>query len=98
MMEESDESGDVFQCQVGNLPPNTDAAIRFAYVIELDIQADKSVKFVIPAILGQRYGGATKPLPSTAADGRPFCTNISMMYKKSDENCIDRHFFHNKKK
>ena len=56
LLEESDASGDVFECHVGNLPPHTDAEICFSYVVELAVEAkDGAVKFVYPAVLGGRY-------------------------------------------
>ena len=31
LLEESDETADVFQCRVGNLPPDTEATIRSVF-------------------------------------------------------------------
>ncbi len=87
LMEESSEVGDVFQCQVGNLPPHTDTTICFAYVIEMDIQADKSVRFVMPAILGQRYGGPDKPGdPADTSTGRVGSEFILKVYLVSSSS------------
>ena len=62
LMKESDASRDVFECSVGNLPPQTDAVIRFAYVIELTLEGDGAVKFTYPAVLSNRYGSPDKSL------------------------------------
>jgi len=55
LLEEDESSGDIFRCLVGNLPPGAEAAIKFAYAIELKLSPDGSVEFVLPTQLNPRY-------------------------------------------
>ena len=55
LLEEDDASGDIFRCRVGNLPPGAEAAIKFAYVIELCLSPEGAVVFVLPTQLNPRY-------------------------------------------
>jgi len=55
LLEEDDSSGDIFRCLVGNLPPGADAAVKFAYVIELRLSPEGAVIFVLPTQLNPRY-------------------------------------------
>ena len=72
LLQESDASSDVFECMVGNLPPNTRVTITLAYVGELSLEGDGAVKFVYPAVLGQRFGTPAAPttLASTSGAGQ----------------------------
>ena len=54
-MEESEQSSDVFQLNVGSLPPGESAAIRLEYVTELAVQADDGLRICLPAVLNPRY-------------------------------------------
>ncbi|XP_076863100.1 von Willebrand factor A domain-containing protein 5A-like [Brachyhypopomus gauderio] len=55
LLEESEESTDVFRLSVGSLPPGQSAAVTFVYVTELSVQADHSLRFCLPAVLNPRY-------------------------------------------
>jgi len=55
LLEEDESSGDIFRCLVGNLPPGAEAAIKFAYVIELRLSPEGAVTFVLPTQLNPRY-------------------------------------------
>jgi len=55
LLEEDESSGDIFRCLVGNLPPGAEAAITFAYAIELKLSPDGDVVFVLPTQLNPRY-------------------------------------------
>ncbi|CAI5694381.1 unnamed protein product [Oreochromis niloticus] len=55
LLEESDESPDIFSLRVGSLPPGESASIRLEYVIELAVQADDGLRFCLPAVLNPRY-------------------------------------------
>uniref|UniRef100_A0A3P9BH35 VWFA domain-containing protein n=1 Tax=Maylandia zebra TaxID=106582 RepID=A0A3P9BH35_9CICH len=50
LLEESDESPDIFSLRVGSLPPAESASIRLEYVTELAVQADDSLRFCLPAV------------------------------------------------
>uniref|UniRef100_A0A672HX85 von Willebrand factor A domain containing 5A n=1 Tax=Salarias fasciatus TaxID=181472 RepID=A0A672HX85_SALFA len=55
LLEESDQSPDVFSMSVGCLPPGESASIRLEYVTELAVQADEGLRFCLPAVLNPRY-------------------------------------------
>ncbi|XDV53406.1 hypothetical protein PO909_021914, partial [Leuciscus waleckii] len=55
LLEESAESPDVFRLSVGCLSPGQNAAVTIIYVTELDVQADHSLRFCLPAVLNPRY-------------------------------------------
>jgi len=62
LLEEDDASGDIFRCLVGNLPSGAEAAIKFAYVIELRLTPDGAVTFVLPTQLNPRYNPSEEGL------------------------------------
>ncbi|KAM6945990.1 von Willebrand factor A domain-containing protein 5A-like, partial [Aplochiton taeniatus] len=55
LLEESDQSPDVFTLSVGSLPPGESATIRLEYVTELAVQADDGLRLCLPAVLNPRY-------------------------------------------
>uniref|UniRef100_A0A3P9C9M5 VIT domain-containing protein n=1 Tax=Maylandia zebra TaxID=106582 RepID=A0A3P9C9M5_9CICH len=55
LLEESDQSPDIFSLSVGSLPPGESASIRLEYVAELAVQADDGLRFCLPAVLNPRY-------------------------------------------
>ncbi|XP_040901625.1 von Willebrand factor A domain-containing protein 5A-like isoform X7 [Toxotes jaculatrix] len=55
LLEESEESPDIFSLSVGSLPPGESASIRLEYVTELAVQADDGLRFCLPAVLNPRY-------------------------------------------
>lgn len=55
LLEESEESPDIFSLLVGSLPPGETASIRLEYVIELAVQADDGLRFCLPTVLNPRY-------------------------------------------
>ncbi|KAK1900322.1 von Willebrand factor A domain containing protein 5A [Dissostichus eleginoides] len=55
LLEESDQSPDIFSLSVGSLPPGESACIRLEYVTELAAQADEGLRFCLPAVLNPRY-------------------------------------------
>uniref|UniRef100_A0A6Q2XYQ3 VIT domain-containing protein n=1 Tax=Esox lucius TaxID=8010 RepID=A0A6Q2XYQ3_ESOLU len=62
LLEESNESPDVFKLSVGSLPPGEKASISLDYVTELAVQADDGLRLCLPAVLNPRY----KPQDSAA--------------------------------
>ncbi|ROI37047.1 von Willebrand factor A domain-containing protein 5A [Anabarilius grahami] len=60
LLEESEESPDVFRLSVGCLSPGQNAAVTIIYVTELAVQADHSLRFCLPAVLNPRYTPADK--------------------------------------
>ncbi|ESO09061.1 hypothetical protein HELRODRAFT_74072, partial [Helobdella robusta] len=55
LLEEEDFVSDIFICKIGNLLPKKTAVVKFSYVTEISIQADGSLKFVLPTLLNPRY-------------------------------------------
>ncbi|XP_068601354.1 von Willebrand factor A domain-containing protein 5A-like [Brachionichthys hirsutus] len=55
LLEESDQSPDIFSMSVGSLRPGESASIRLEYVTELAVQADDGLRFCLPAVLNPRY-------------------------------------------
>ncbi|KAF6736134.1 von Willebrand factor A domain-containing protein 5A [Oryzias melastigma] len=55
LLEESEQSPDIFSLTVGSLPPGESASIRLEYVIELAVEADEALRFCLPAVLNPRY-------------------------------------------
>ncbi|XP_047248178.1 von Willebrand factor A domain-containing protein 5A-like [Girardinichthys multiradiatus] len=55
LLEESDQSPDIFSLRVGSLPPGESASIRLEYVTELAVEADDGLRFCLPAVLNPRY-------------------------------------------
>ncbi|XP_067278192.1 von Willebrand factor A domain-containing protein 5A-like isoform X2 [Pseudorasbora parva] len=73
LLEESDESSDVFKLSVGCLAPGQNAVITIVYVIELSIQADDALRFCLPAVLNPRY------TPAASAAGVPEVSSASVI-------------------
>ncbi len=55
LLEESEESSDVFRLSVGCLSPGQNASITIVYIMELSVQADDALRFCLPAVLNPRY-------------------------------------------
>ncbi|KAK7147995.1 hypothetical protein R3I93_012334 [Phoxinus phoxinus] len=73
LLEESDESSDVFKLSVGCLSPGQNAVINIVYVMELSVQADHALRFCLPAVLNPRY------TPSASAAGVPEVSSASVI-------------------
>ncbi|RXN10801.1 von Willebrand factor A domain-containing 5A-like protein [Labeo rohita] len=61
LLEESEESPDVFKLSVGCLSAGQNAAVTIIYIMELAVQADHSLRFCLPAVLNPRYTPAAVP-------------------------------------
>ncbi|XP_061536809.1 von Willebrand factor A domain-containing protein 5A-like isoform X2 [Phycodurus eques] len=55
LLEESEQSPDIFSLSVGSLPPGESASIRLEYVTELAVEADDGLRFCLPVVLNPRY-------------------------------------------
>uniref|UniRef100_A0A3P9A211 VIT domain-containing protein n=1 Tax=Esox lucius TaxID=8010 RepID=A0A3P9A211_ESOLU len=66
LLEESNESPDVFKLSVGSLPPGEKASISLDYVTELAVQADDGLRLCLPAVLNPRYKPQGKNMDSAA--------------------------------
>uniref|UniRef100_A0A672HXJ7 von Willebrand factor A domain containing 5A n=1 Tax=Salarias fasciatus TaxID=181472 RepID=A0A672HXJ7_SALFA len=71
LLEESDQSPDVFSMSVGCLPPGESASIRLEYVTELAVQADEGLRFCLPAVLNPRYTPQGSEAPTVQVNSVP---------------------------
>ncbi|KAK9963876.1 hypothetical protein ABG768_007034, partial [Culter alburnus] len=87
LLEESDESWDVFKLSVGCLSPGQNAVITIVYVMELSVQADHALRFCLPAVLNPRYtptaSAAGVPEVSSACV-IPYTLSLSVEVRSSD--------------
>ncbi|KAK5904483.1 hypothetical protein CesoFtcFv8_006040 [Champsocephalus esox] len=82
LLEESDQSPDIFSLSVGSLPPGESASIRLEYVTELAVQADEGLRFILPAVLNPRYhpqgsAGGSVQVTSVPASLVPYSLSFS---------------------
>ncbi|XP_053541503.1 von Willebrand factor A domain-containing protein 5A isoform X2 [Ictalurus punctatus] len=82
LLEESEESVDVFKMSVGSLPPGQSAAVIFIYITELSVQADHSLQFCLPAVLNPRYtpaasGGGIVSEITSSSSGIPYSLSFT---------------------
>ena len=66
-----EKTGDIFSLALGNLPPGKEAEIHLTMVGELEVDAEGSVRFVLPTVLKPRYtpiGGKDPLAPVTGAE------------------------------
>ncbi|XP_034538472.1 von Willebrand factor A domain-containing protein 5A-like [Notolabrus celidotus] len=85
LLEESEQSPDIFSMSVGCLPPGESASIRLEYVTELSVQADDGLRFCLPAVLNPRYqpqgsggsGSGNAQVTSTPASLVPYTLTFS---------------------
>ncbi|KAK1152876.1 von Willebrand factor A domain-containing protein 5A-like [Acipenser oxyrinchus oxyrinchus] len=80
LLEESDESRDVFRLSVGSLPAGQKATVCLSYVTELAVEADGALRYCLPAILNPRYtpaGAQSLTAPVSRASGGPVPYSLS---------------------
>uniref|UniRef100_H2MGB0 VIT domain-containing protein n=1 Tax=Oryzias latipes TaxID=8090 RepID=H2MGB0_ORYLA len=79
LLEESEQSPDIFSLSVGSLPPGESASIMLQYVIELAVEADGALRFCLPAVLNPRYQpqGPGVPVSSVPASEIPYSLSFS---------------------
>lgn len=87
LLEESDESSDIFQISVGNLPPKKEAIIELRFVTELAVEKEGRVVFVLPTVLNPRYSpqdsaaSLSTQIPRAAAVDSPYSFEFEMKVK-----------------
>ncbi|XP_058622849.1 von Willebrand factor A domain-containing protein 5A-like [Onychostoma macrolepis] len=88
LLEESDQSSDVFRLNVGCLSPGQTAIVTIIYIIELSVQADNALRFCLPAVLNPRYtpaASAEPPVPGvSSASVIPYILSLSVDVRSSD--------------
>nr|XP_015193137.1 PREDICTED: von Willebrand factor A domain-containing protein 5A-like [Lepisosteus oculatus] len=93
LLEESDESPDVFRLSVGSLPPGQSASVSLSYVTELPLQEDGALRFCLPGVLNPRYtpaGGesVTAEAPGVLGGAVPY--TLALGAHISSPSSIDR--------
>ncbi|XP_067686331.1 von Willebrand factor A domain-containing protein 5A-like isoform X4 [Haliotis asinina] len=78
LLEEDDTAGDIFKCMLGNLPPKSEAVLQFAYISELSVAVDGSLKFLLPSVLNPRYTPADKA--AAKASQVPYVSSMHLSY------------------
>ena len=87
LLEESDESSDMFQISVGNLPPKKEALVELRFLTELSVESEGRVVFVLPTVLNPRYSPAhTAPslssqIPRVSTVDSPYSFTFQMKVK-----------------
>ena len=87
LLEESDESSDIFQISVGNLPPEKEAVVELRFVTELAVESEGRVVFVLPTVLNPRYTpqdsapSLSAQVPRVAAVSSPYAFEFEMKVK-----------------
>ncbi|KAI4896699.1 hypothetical protein NFI96_016085, partial [Prochilodus magdalenae] len=77
LLEESDQSPDIFRLAVGNLPPKESAAVTLIYVTELAVQADDGLRFCLPVVLNPHPGYVSK-VEAVPASMVPYTLSLSV--------------------
>ncbi|XP_071169761.1 von Willebrand factor A domain-containing protein 5A-like [Mytilus edulis] len=89
---EADNAGDTFECKLGNLPAGESAVLTVSYVVELSVEPDGKLRFILPTVLNPRYSpevghaieAGSEPTPNQVDIGTPceltFSASISGCY------------------
>lgn len=87
LLEESDESSDIFQISAGNLPPKREALVELRFVTELWVENEGRVVFVLPTVLNPRYSPANSAsslsaqIPRVSTVDSPYSFTFEMKVK-----------------
>nr|XP_058965422.1 von Willebrand factor A domain-containing protein 5A-like [Pocillopora verrucosa] len=82
-----EESSDIFQISVGNLPPEKEAVVELRFVTELAVESEGRVVFVLPTVLNPRYTpqdtapSLSAQVPRLAAVSSPYGFEFEMKVK-----------------
>ncbi|XP_069038523.1 von Willebrand factor A domain-containing protein 5A-like isoform X2 [Lepisosteus oculatus] len=93
LLEESDESPDVFRLSVGSLPPGQSASVSLSYVTELPLQEDGALRFCLPGVLNPRYtpaGGESVTAEAPGVPGGAVPYTLALGAHISSPSSIDR--------
>ncbi|XP_029210389.2 von Willebrand factor A domain-containing protein 5A-like [Acropora millepora] len=82
LLEERNESSDIFQISVGNLPPKREALVELRFVTELSVESEGRVVFVLPTVLNPRYSPIlTTQIPRVFTVDSPYSFTFEMKVK-----------------
>ncbi|XP_042891440.1 von Willebrand factor A domain-containing protein 5A-like isoform X2 [Penaeus japonicus] len=74
---EDSRSSDVLDLRLGNLPPGTQAELKLSLVMELKVQTDGGVSFILPTFLKPRYSPAS---PDASRDSEEIADVENIMF------------------
>ncbi|TRY77620.1 hypothetical protein DNTS_005775 [Danionella cerebrum] len=85
LMEESEQSPDIFRMNLGSVPPGESATVSFSYLMELSLQADGALRFCLPGTLNPRYAPAgSDAVPEVcSASEIPYTLSLSVDVRSS---------------
>ncbi|XP_014778507.1 von Willebrand factor A domain-containing protein 5A [Octopus bimaculoides] len=82
LLRETSTSGDIFEYNLGNIPPKQKIHLQICLVSELSCEADGAVKFYMPFVLNPRYGIIPKDEHyQKAPKPREFSFNATIKWK-----------------
>ncbi|CAF1202574.1 unnamed protein product [Adineta ricciae] len=94
LLEQSHETYDTFQINVGHVPPGKECIVKIRYVTELDLIDGKFIRFVIPTTISPRYNPKLGSLQSPNGQRARYVQNTpySMFFRvtidRSEQNKI----------
>lgn len=71
------EKRDIFRQQIGNIPPRSRVNVRITYLVQLRIETDGAVRFVLPTTVAPRYQSGVEFVPSFAEPWTRYCRRLS---------------------
>ncbi|XP_031572137.1 von Willebrand factor A domain-containing protein 5A-like [Actinia tenebrosa] len=80
LLEESDESSDIFQISVGNLAPHKTAKVQITFVTELAVEKEGGIVFVLPTVLNPRYTPMDSQHTGSVSTTMPTIASVSTKY------------------
>ncbi|XP_052105198.1 von Willebrand factor A domain-containing protein 5A-like [Mytilus californianus] len=85
-LSESKYAGDIFVCKLGNLDAGETAVLTMAYVVELTVEPDGGLKFVLPYVLNARYSSAGSTENSEKPVKKEFTASVKGHHKIKSVN------------
>lgn len=73
---EADTAGDTFKCKLGNLPPGESAVLTLSYVVELSVEPDGKLRFILPTVLNPRYSPEVEHVIEAGSEPTPSQVDI----------------------
>ncbi|XP_036355543.1 von Willebrand factor A domain-containing protein 5A-like [Octopus sinensis] len=92
LLRETSTSGDIFEYNLGNIPPKQKISLQICLVSELSCEADGAVKFYMPFVLNPRYGIIPKDERyQNAPKPREFSFNATIKWKSQIKDVKSEH-------
>ncbi|CAM4783886.1 unnamed protein product [Rotaria magnacalcarata] len=66
LLEQNEDSCDIFMINVGGIPPSKECIITIAYVSELELASESTIRFVVPTAIAPRYDPGKGSISSSA--------------------------------